>query len=60
MTKLWVILLQSNQQESLLLRSDKIYAVLAVVLVIFLTFVILMIRTERKVQRLEKEIDNQS
>ena len=60
MTRFWVILLQTNQQESLLLRSDKIYALLAVVLVIFLTFVFLMFRTERKVQRLEKEIDNQS
>ncbi len=40
-------------QESVLLRSDKIYAVLAVILVIFAGLLIYLFTTQRKLSKLE-------
>ena len=42
--------------QSILLKSDKVYAVLAVVSVIFVAFVYMMIRNEMKIRKLEKEM----
>mgnify|MGYP007079444479 CR=1 FL=1 len=42
------------QADSILLQSEKIYAVLAVISVIFVAFIVMMIRTELKVRKLEK------
>lgn len=41
-------------QESVLLRSDKIYSVLAVILVIFAGILIYLFTTQRKLSKLEQ------
>lgn len=41
-------------QESVLLRSDKIYSVLAVILVIFAGLLIYLYTTQRKLSKLEQ------
>jgi CcmD family protein len=41
-------------QESVLLRSDKIYSVLAVILVIFVGILIYLFTTQRKLSKLEQ------
>ena len=45
------------QSDSLLLRHDKVYSILAILLVIFATFVAYLILTQRKVSQLEKKIE---
>lgn len=49
------LFLQANE-TSMLLANDKIGSVLAVIGVIFLAFIFLMVRQERRISKLEKEI----
>lgn len=56
----YLIFWQVEESQPLLLRSEKIYAVLAVVLVIFVSLVLFMLITQRKVQRLEQLIEEKS
>lgn len=56
----YLIFWQAGESQPLLLRSEKIYAVLAVVLVIFVSLVLFMFLTQRKVQRLEQLIEEKS
>ena len=51
---------QSQESAPLLLRSEKIYAVMAVVLVIFVSLLVFMFSTQRKVQQLEKLIEEKN
>ena len=55
-----IIFLQVQENASLLLRSEKIYAVLTVVLVIFLSLVLFMLRTQGKLQKLEKQLEDKN
>lgn len=43
--------------ESLMLSDDKLFVVLAVVLIIWLGIVLLLLRTDRKLRRLERNLD---
>ena len=56
----YLIFWQVEGGQPLLLRSEKIYAVLAVVLVIFVSLLLFMFITQRKVQRLEQLIEEKS
>lgn len=51
------ILLQESANASLLLQSEKIYAVLAVLLVIFVGLGIYLVRINRQVNKLEARIE---
>ena len=51
---------QSQETLPLLLRSEKIYAVMAVVMVIFVSLLVFMFSTQRKVQQLEKLIEEKN
>ncbi len=51
---------QSQETGPLLLRSEKIYAVMAVVMVIFVSLLVFMFSTQRKVQQLEKLIEEKN
>ena len=55
-----IIFLQGQESASILLRSEKIYAVLTVVLVIFLSLVLFMLRTQGKLQKLEKQFEDKN
>ena len=44
-------------QDSVLLRSDKIYSVLAVILVIFAGLLVYLFTTQRKLSKLEKQFN---
>lgn len=48
---------QSTGVEAQLLKEDKLYAVLAVVLIIWLGIVFFLIRTDRRIDRLERQVD---
>lgn len=50
-----MILLQ--RENEFLFRSDRIFTVLTVVLIIFAGLIVFMIFTERKVAKLEKRVD---
>lgn len=50
---------QSAGIERQLLKEDKLYAVLAVVLIIWLGIAFFIIRTDRRIDRLEREVDKQ-
>lgn len=50
------LILQSNDTSHLLFRSERIYAVLGVVLIIWVGIIVLLIRQDRKVSRLEKQL----
>lgn len=45
------------QSNSLLLRSDKVYSILAVLLVIFVAILAYLFFTNRKLTRLEKQFE---
>jgi CcmD family protein len=49
---------ESTGIERQLLKEDKLYAVLAVVLIIWLGIALFLIRTDRKLDRLERQVDN--
>lgn len=49
---IFIFLLQTD--PSILLQSEKIWAVLAVISVIFVAFIFLLVRTEMKLRKLEK------
>jgi CcmD family protein len=51
---LFFSLLQSN---SPLLRSDKVYSILAVLLVIFVAILVYLFSTNRKLKRLENQFE---
>jgi len=48
---------ESTGIERQLLKEDKLYAVLAVVLIIWLGIAFFLIRTDRKLDRLERRVD---
>ena len=50
-------LLQVQTQSSLLLRSDKVYVILAVLLVIFGVLLGVMFRTQRKLGKIENQLE---
>lgn len=43
--------------ERVMLAEDKLYVVLAVVLIIWIGLVLLIFRTDRKISRLERKVD---
>ena len=45
------------QENAVLLKHEKIYAVLAVVLVIFMAFIYYLVRTDLKTRALEQKVD---
>ena len=45
------------QEQSILLASDKIYSVLAILLIIFGSLVVYLILTQRKISKLEQHMD---
>lgn len=51
---------ESTGIERQLLKEDKLYAVLAVVLIIWLGIAFFLIRTDRKLDRLERRVDTSS
>ncbi len=51
---------QSTGLEAQLLKEDKLYAVLAVVLIIWLGIVFFLLRTDRRIDRLERRVDTQN
>ncbi|MEM6766455.1 MAG: CcmD family protein [Bacteroidota bacterium] len=51
------ILLQVEPTQSVLLKSERIYSVLAVILVIFLGVILFMVLLNRKIAKLEKQVD---
>ncbi|MEM6633293.1 MAG: CcmD family protein [Bacteroidota bacterium] len=53
-----IIFLQGQENGSMLLRSEKIYAVLAVVLVVFISLVLFMLRTQINIQKMEKRLED--
>jgi len=48
---------ESTGIERQLLKEDKLYAVLAVVLIIWLGIALFLIRTDHKLDRLERRVD---
>jgi len=50
------IFLQSPGPEHLLFQAEKAYAMLAVVLIIFIGIVLLLVRQERKLGKLERQM----
>ena len=52
------ILLQVETGSSVLLRSDKIYTVLTVLLIIFVVLIGYLVSVNKKVNQLEQKIDN--
>lgn len=44
--------------EAVMLADDKLFVVLAVVLVIWFGIVVMLVRTERKIRSLERSLDN--
>jgi len=53
-------LLLQSQEGHLLFQSDKIWAVLVVMLIIWGSVLLLMFRLDRRLNRLEKEIHSES
>ena len=51
---------ESTGIEAVLLKQDKLYAVLAVVLIIWLGIAFFLVRTDRRIDRLERQVDNGS
>ena len=51
---------QSSEFEQTMLAEDKLFVVLAVVLVIWVGIVILLFRTDRKIDRLERRLADRS
>jgi hypothetical protein len=47
-----------NLEDKILFQSDKIYTVLAVVLLIWLGIIVQLFLIEKKIKRLEQEIKN--
>jgi hypothetical protein len=56
MLTLWITLL--NNTDALLFRSDKIWTVLIVVLLIWGGILALLLRQERKIARLERKLQD--
>ncbi|MCB9231920.1 MAG: hypothetical protein H6581_09670 [Bacteroidia bacterium] len=54
-TQAWVMLQRENE---LLFRSDKIYTVLVVVSLIFSGLIVYLFLTDRKVGKLEKQVED--
>ena len=52
--------LQSSEFESTMLAEDKIYVVLAVVLLIWLGIIIMLFRNDRKIDALERKVADMS
>ncbi|MEL6194267.1 MAG: CcmD family protein [Bacteroidota bacterium] len=52
------ILLQVEPSQSILLKSEKIYSVLAVLLVIFTGVILFLVLLNRKINKLEKQVDS--
>lgn len=46
------------QADSVLLKHDKVYSILAVILVIFFAILFMLWRTDRKASQLEKKIED--
>ena len=51
---------ESTGIEAVLLQQDKLYAVLAVVLIIWLGIAFFLVRTDRRIDRLERLVDTGS
>lgn len=51
---------ESSGIEAQLLKEDKLYAVLAVVLIIWLGIAFFILRTDQKLDRLERQVDTNS
>lgn len=60
MIKLFItqLLLQATPQTDILLKEGRMYSVLAVLLVIFLTLVGFLVMTERKISSVEKRLND--
>ena len=54
----WLAAQQSSDFESTMLSEDKIYVVLAVVLVIWFGVLLILIRNDRKISALERRLDD--
>lgn len=54
----WVSAQGLHQQPDFMRSIGKIYAVVFVVLIIFIAIIFFMIRLERKINKLEKQIHN--
>lgn len=52
------VFLQSPGPEHLLFQADKAYAMLAVVLIIFIGIVVLLVRQDRKLGKLERQLQD--
>lgn len=48
------------ETQDILLQSDKVYSILAILLMIFGALIGYMVVTERKLQRLEKKMDEKN
>ena len=55
-TSLGVKLFQTSELEQTMLSEDKLYVVLAVVLVIWFGIVIMLMRNDRKISQLESQM----
>jgi len=53
----YIILGQTSPENELLLRSEKIYSVLAILLVIFGVLIVYLVISQRRIQKLEKKIE---
>lgn len=56
MSVLFVLLLSQNQH--ILFRSDKVWTLLAVMLVIWVSVLVLLVRLDRRLTRVEKQLNN--
>lgn len=48
---------ESTGLERVMLAQDKLYVVLAVVLIIWIGLALLVVRTDRKLERMERKLD---
>lgn len=48
---------QNEGIETVMLAEDKLYVVLAVVLIIWIGFIFFVYRTDRKIERLERKVE---
>jgi len=48
---------ESTGLERMMLAQDKLYVVLAVVLIIWIGLALLVVRTDRKIERMERRLD---
>jgi uncharacterized membrane protein len=53
----YIILGQSNPENELLLRSEKIYSVLTILLVIFGVLIAYLVISQSRIRKLEKKIE---